>query len=416
MCLPGGTGQARNGGSIMLTGKTIVLGITGGIAAYKSAYLASALKKQHADVHVVMTAHAAEFISPLTFETLTNNRCTVEMFDRHFEYDVKHISLAKAADLMIVAPATANFIAKAANGIADDMLTTVFLAAKCPKLVSPAMNTAMYENPATQANLEKLAGYGVKMIEPATGLLACGDEGKGKMPEPDVLLEHIINEIACAKDLAGLRVLVTAGPTQEAIDPVRYITNHSSGKMGYALARACCMRGADVTLVSGRTALTPPVGVKIIDVVSSQDMHDAVLDHAASCDMLFKAAAVADYTPVETADHKIKKQDGDMSIPLKRTSDILRDVAGIRRHDQIICGFAMETENLLENSRSKLEKKSLDMICANSLRTEGAGFKGDTNVVTVITEDEIIELGKMSKIETAQRIIDIALNLYHSKD
>lgn len=399
----------------MLRDKTIVLGVTGGIAAYKSAYLASALRKQHANVHVVMTSHATEFISPLTFETLTNNRCTVEMFDRHFEYDVKHISLAKAADLMIVAPATANFIAKAANGIADDMLTTVFLAAKCPKLVAPAMNTAMLENPVTQDNLSKLAGYGIKLIEPASGMLACGDEGRGKMPEPEELLSHILNEIAFEKDLAGLKVLVTAGPTQEAIDPVRYITNHSSGKMGYALAKVCRMRGADVTLVSGRTALDPPLGVEVIDITSSQEMHDAVLERASSVDMIFKAAAVADYTPVETADHKIKKQDGDMSIPLKRTSDILGDVAGIRRPDQVICGFAMETENLLENSRSKLRRKSLDMICANSLRTEGAGFKGDTNVITIITEDETIELGMLSKTETAFRIVNKALELRRDK-
>ncbi len=399
----------------MLKDKTIVLGVTGGIAAYKSAYLASALRKQHANVHVVMTRHATEFISPLTFETLTNNRCTVEMFDRHFEYDVKHISLAKAADLMIVAPATANFIAKAANGIADDMLSTVFLAAKCPKLVVPAMNTAMYENPATQANLERLTGFGINVIEPSTGLLACGDEGKGKMPEPEVLLEHILLEAACDKDLAGLKVLVTAGPTQEAIDPVRYITNHSSGKMGYALAKAAAMRGADVTLVSGPTALTAPLGVKVINIKSSQEMHDAVMANAATSDMIFKAAAVADYTPMTVAENKIKKKDGDMAIELKRTSDILGDIAKIRRDDQVICGFSMETENLIENSRSKLERKSLDIICANSLRTEGAGFKGDTNVVTIITKQSITELGKLSKLETAQRIIDHALDVLSSK-
>ena len=399
----------------MLKDKTIVLGVTGGIAAYKSAYLASALRKQHANVHVVMTQHATEFISPLTFETLTNNRCTVDMFDRHFEYDVKHISLAKAADLMIVAPATANFIAKAANGIADDMLSTVFLAAKCTKLVVPAMNTAMYENPATQANLERLAGFGIKIIEPATGLLACGDEGKGKMPEPAELLEHILLEAACDKDLAGLKVLVTAGPTQEAIDPVRYITNHSSGKMGYALAKAARMRGAEVTLVSGPTALDAPIGVNVINIKSSQEMHDAVMAHAESSDMIFKAAAVADYTPLTVADNKIKKKDGDMAIELKRTSDILGDIAKVRRADQVVCGFSMETENLIENSRSKLERKSLDLICANSLRTAGAGFKGDTNVVTIISRDSISELGKLSKLETAQRIIDHALALHNSK-
>lgn len=399
----------------MLKDKTIVLGVTGGIAAYKSAYLASALRKQHANVHVVMTQHATEFISPLTFETLTNNRCTVNMFDRHFEYDVKHISLAKAADLMIVAPATANFIAKAANGIADDMLSTVFLAAKCTKLVVPAMNTAMYENPATQANLERLAGFSIKIIEPATGLLACGDEGKGKMPEPAELLEHILLEAACDKDLTGLKVLVTAGPTQEAIDPVRYITNHSSGKMGYALAKAARMRGAEVTLVSGPTALDAPIGVNVINIRSSQEMHDAVMAHAESSDMIFKAAAVADYTPLTVADNKIKKKDGDMAIELKRTSDILGDIAKVRRADQVVCGFSMETENLIENSRSKLERKSLDLICANSLRTAGAGFKGDTNVVTIISRDSITELGKLSKLETAQRIIDHALALHNSK-
>ncbi len=396
----------------MLKDKTIVLGVTGGIAAYKSAYLASALKKQHASVHVVMTKHATEFISPLTFETLTSNRVTVEMFDRHFEYDVKHISLAKAADLMIVAPATANFIAKAASGIADDMLSTVFLAAKCTKLVVPAMNTAMYENPATQDNMAKLAGYGVKIIEPATGLLACGDEGKGKMPEPEELLEHILMECACDKDLEGLKVLVTAGPTQEAIDPVRYITNHSSGKMGYALARAARMRGAEVVLVSGQTALTAPAGVSVINVKSSQEMHDAVMEHAETSDMIFKAAAVADYTPLTVADEKIKKKDGEMVIELKRTADILGDIAKIRRDDQVICGFSMETENLIENSRSKLERKSLDLICANSLRTEGAGFKGDTNIITIITKDSITELGKLSKLDTAQRIIDIASQMH----
>ena len=382
----------------MLKDKTIVLGVTGGIAAYKAVYLISALKKQHANVHVIMTEHAAEFITPLTFETRSGNRCIVDMFERHFEYDVKHISLAKAA-----------------NGIADDMLTTVFLAAKCPKLVAPAMNTAMYENPATQANLERLTSYGIKIIEPDSGLLACGDVGKGKMPEHDVLLEHILDTIAFNKDMNGLRVLVTAGPTQEAIDPVRYITNHSSGKMGYALARVCRMRGAEVILVSGRTSLDAPVGVKRVDVVSSQDMHDAVLGYAPSVDMIFKAAAVADYTPIETADHKIKKQDGDMSILLKRTSDILADVAKVRRPDQVICGFAMETENLIENSRSKLERKSLDMICANSLRTEGAGFQVDTNVVTLITADDMTELGMLSKTETAYRIVDKALELRSRK-
>ncbi|MBE6041338.1 MAG: bifunctional phosphopantothenoylcysteine decarboxylase/phosphopantothenate--cysteine ligase CoaBC [Clostridiales bacterium] len=397
----------------MLEGRTVVLGVTGGIAAYKTAYLASALRKQHANVHVVMTEHATQFISPLTFETLTNNRCTVEMFDRHFEYDVKHISLAKAADLMIVAPATANFIAKAANGIADDMLTTVFLAARCPKLVVPAMNTAMYENPATLRNMQRLADDGIRVIEPAEGLLACGDEGKGKMPEPDVLLEHILNEIAFDHDLEGLKVLVTAGPTQESIDPVRYITNHSSGKMGYAIAKVCRMRGADVTLVSGPVALAAPLGVKVVNVLSAADMHDLVMENS-DADMVFMAAAVADYTPVTTADHKIKKKDGDMSIPLKRTLDILGDLAKVRTDRQVVCGFSMETDDLIANSRAKLERKSLDMICANSLRVEGAGFKGDTNVVTIITADDTIELGKLSKLDTAKRITDKALEMLKS--
>lgn len=395
----------------MLTGKTVVVGVTGGIAAYKTAYLVSALKKQGANVHVIMTEHATEFVSPLTFETLSGNRCIKNMFDNDYEYDVKHISLAKAADLIMVAPATANFIAKAAHGIADDMLTTVVLAAKCPKYVSPAMNTAMYENPATQRNLEILRNDGWKIVEPASGLLACGDEGKGKMPEPQELLQHILYELACAKDLVGKKVLVTAGPTQEAIDPVRYITNHSSGKMGYAIAQAAAMRGAEVTLISGQTALDVPMGVTRVDVTSSADMFNAVTSRAPDVDMIFKAAAVADYTPVTVYDHKVKKSDDDMSIPLKRTSDILGEIAKTRRDDQIICGFAMETENLIENARGKLARKKLDMICANSLRTEGAGFAGDTNVVTVITADDVIELGKLSKLDTAHKIIDIALGL-----
>ncbi len=399
----------------MLTGKTIVLGVTGGIAAYKSATLASALKKQNANVHVVMTKNATEFIAPLVFETLTNNRVSIDTFDRNFEYDVKHISLAKAADLIVVAPATANFIAKASNGIADDMLSTVVLAAKCPKVVVPAMNTAMYENPITQDNMQKLSAYGWKILEPTSGLLACGDTGKGKMMEPEDILKYIILELGHAKDMIGRKVLVTAGPTREAIDPVRYITNHSSGKMGYALAEACAMRGADVTLVSGPTNLDAPAGVKVIDVVSSKEMHDAVLEHAAEVDFIFKAAAVADYTPATVYDHKVKKSDSDMSIPLVRTEDILGDVAKIRRPEQVICGFAMETENLIENARGKLDRKRLDMICANSLRTEGAGFQGDTNVITVITKDDCVELGKMSKLEAAQKIVDKAIEIRNGR-
>ena len=394
----------------MLSGKTVVVGVTGGIAAYKSVILVSELKKQGANVHVVMTKNATEFVTPLTFETRSGNRCISDMFERNFEFDVKHISLAKAADLIIVAPATANFIAKAAHGIADDMLTTVVLAAKCPKLVAPAMNTAMYENPATQDNLKKIQEYGYTVIEPNEGLLACGDEGKGKMPEPSELLEHVLYALA-PKDMQGLSVLVTAGPTQEAIDPVRYITNHSSGKMGYEIAHAAAMRGADVTLVSGRTSLDVPLGVTRVDVTSAADMYDAVVKRAAKTDMLFKAAAVADYTPAETADHKLKKSDDDMSISLKRTKDILAEVGKKKKKGQIICGFAMETEDLLKNAKAKLEKKNLDMICANSLRTEGAGFAGDTNVVTLITKDDSTELGKLTKLETAHRILDKALTL-----
>ena len=394
----------------MLSGKTVVVGVTGGIAAYKSVILVSELKKQGANVHVVMTKNATEFVTPLTFETRSGNRCISDMFERNFEYDVKHISLAKAADLIIVAPATANCIAKAAHGIADDMLTTVILAAKCPKLVAPAMNTAMYENPATQDNLKKIQEYGFEVIEPNEGLLACGDEGKGKMPEPSELLEHILYALT-EKDMQGLSVLVTAGPTQEAIDPVRYITNHSSGKMGYEIAHAAAMRGADVTLVSGPTALSVPLNVSRVDITSSADMYDAVVQRAPKTDMLFKAAAVADYTPADPADHKLKKSDDELSIPLTRTRDILAEVGANKKAGQIICGFAMETEDLLKNARAKLEKKNLDMICANSLRTEGAGFAGDTNVVTLITKDETIELGKLTKLETAHRILDKALEI-----
>jgi len=407
----------------MLSGKTVIVGVTGGIAAYKSVILVSELKKQGADVHVVMTKNATEFVTPLTFETRSGNRCISDMFERNFEFDVKHISLAKAADLIIVAPATANFIAKAAHGLADDMLTTVVLAARCPKLVAPAMNTAMYENPATQDNIEKLKEYGWKVVEPAEGLLACGDEGKGKMPEPDVLLQHVLSEIACEKDMQGLSVLVTAGPTQEPIDPVRYITNHSSGKMGYAIAHAAALRGAAVTLVSGHTALNAPLNVERVNVLSAAEMYDAVCSLAPKMDMVFKAAAVADFTPATTADHKIKKTEAaaqntaaespgnGMSIALKPTKDILAELGRKKKDGQVLCGFAMETEDLIANATVKLEKKNLDMICANSLRTEGAGFAGDTNVVTVITKDGSNELGKLSKLKTAHRILDTALSL-----
>lgn len=388
--------------------KTVLLGITGGIAAYKSAYVASGLKKKGYDVHVVMTENATEFISPLTFETLTNNRCTVDMFDRDFEYNVKHISLAKAADVVLIAPATANTIAKLAHGIADNMLTTTVLACTCPKIIAPAMNTAMYENPATQDNLDILRDYGFEVIEPAEGLLACGDEGKGKMPEPDALIACVEHAIGHEKDLAGKKLLVTAGPTQEAIDPVRYITNHSSGKMGYAIARMAARRGAEVTLVSGRTALPKEPFVETVNVLSAEDMFEAVTSRADEMDIIIKAAAVADYRPAEVAEEKIKKSDAESgrSIELEPTQDILAWLGRHRRDGQFLCGFAMETENLFANASAKLEKKNVDMICANSLRKEGAGFAGDTNILTLITKDSVDELPIMSKEEAADVILD----------
>ncbi len=399
----------------MLQGKTIVLGITGGIAAYKIATLASRLKQQEADVHVVMTENATNFIAPLTFETLTNNRVSVDTFDRNFKYDVAHVSLAKAADLICIAPATADFMAKAAHGLADDMLTTVLLAAKCPKLVAPAMNTAMYENPITQDNIQLLRKYGFEILEPATGHLACGDSGKGKMPEAEDILEEILFRLAEEKDLAGKHVTVTAGPTQEDIDPVRYITNHSTGKMGYALAKAAAYRGASVTLITGPTAIEPPKHVDIVKIKSAEDMRQAVLTATPASDFIFKAAAVADYTPAVTYDQKVKKKDDDMSIELKRTGDILLDVSKIRRPDQIICGFSMETENLVENSRGKLQRKGLDMIAANSLRTEGAGFGTDTNVITLITRDTQEELALQSKYSAANQLLTRALKMQQAK-
>ena len=398
--------------------KTVLLGVSGGIAAYKTAYVASGLKKKGYDVHVVMTENATEFISPLTFETLTNNRCTVDMFDRDFEYDVKHISLAKAADVVLIAPATANTIAKLAHGIADNMLTTTVLACTCHKIIAPAMNTAMYENPATQDNLDILRDYGFEIIEPDEGLLACGDEGKGKMPEPQALIACVEHAIGHEKDLAGLKLLVTAGPTQEAIDPVRYITNHSSGKMGYAIARMAARRGADVTLVSGRTALPKEPFVETVDVLSAGDMFEAVTSRAADMDIIIKAAAVADYRPAEVADEKIKKSDAasGRNIELEPTQDILAWLGQHKREGQFLCGFAMETENLLENASAKLEKKNADMICANSLRKEGAGFAGDTNILTLITKDGITELPIMTKEEAADAILDriVARHFAHS--
>ena len=390
----------------MLKNKCVVLGVTGSIAAYKIASLASALKKQHCDVQVIMTRNAAQFITPVTFETLTGNKCLIDTFDRNFTFEVEHISVAKKADLVLVAPASANIIGKLAHGIADDMLTTTILACKCPKLLSPAMNTAMYENPVVQDNLSILKKYGWEVIEPASGYLACGDTGAGKMPEPEVLLSHIEQHLACEKDLLGKKVLVTAGPTREALDPVRYLTNHSTGKMGYAIAHAASLRGADVTLVSGPVSITPPPFVKVIPITSAQDMFEAVSTHAAEQDAIIKAAAVADYTPADVSSEKVKKKDGDMSIPLKRTTDILKYL-GEHKHDgQFLCGFSMETEHMLENSTAKLTKKNVDMIVANNLKTTGAGFGTDTNVVTLITREGAEELPLMSKEEVAHQILN----------
>ena len=389
-----------------LTGKTVILGITGGIAAYKMANVASGLRKAGANVHVIMTKNATEFITPLTFETLTNNRCIVDTFDRNFQYDVAHISLAKAADLILIAPATANVIAKLSHGQADDMLTTTVLAARCKKLVAPAMNTAMLENPITQDNLKTLAHYGFGIIQPAVGLLACKDVGSGKLPEPEVLLDEIARELAREKDLAGVHVTVTAGPTQESLDPVRFLTNHSSGKMGYAIAREAMLRGAEVTLISGPVALKPVPGVKLVKITTAQDMLEAVQAALPQTDILIKAAAVADYRPATVADEKLKKKDGELSIPLERTADILAWVSENRHEGLFVCGFSMETENMLENSRGKLIKKGLDMIVANNLKTQGAGFGVETNVVTLITRDEIKELPLMGKDEVAGKLLD----------
>ena len=392
-----------------LQGKCVLLGITGGIAAYKMANVASGLRKAGATVHVIMTENATKFITPLTFETLTNNRCVVDTFARDFQYDVKHISLAKAADLILIAPATANVIAKIANGLADDMLTTTVLAARCKKLVAPAMNTAMLENPITQDNLAKLKKYGFGIIEPAVGMLACKDVGSGKLPEPETLLDCIAMELAREKDMAGLHVTVTAGPTQEALDPVRYLTNHSTGRMGYAIAREAMLRGADVTLISGPTALKPVPGVKTVDVVSAKDMFEAVQAALPETDILVKAAAVADYRPMSIAEDKIKKQDGDMAIPLERTDDILGWVAEHRHPGLFVCGFSMETRDMLENSRKKLDRKHLDMIAANNLKVAGAGFGVDTNVVTILTADGIQELPLMGKDQVAAKLLDAIL-------
>lgn len=395
----------------MLKGKTILLGVTGGIAAYKAAALASALVKQHAAVEVIMTQHATEFITPLTFEQLTGRRTMVNTFDRNFTHQVEHISLAERTDLVIIAPATANVCAKLAHGLADDMLTTTVLACRCPKLIAPAMNTNMYENPVTQDNLKLLQHYGWEVIEPASGRLACGAVGKGKLPEPEILLEHVLRHVAMPHDLAGKHVLVTAGPTQEALDPVRYLTNHSTGKMGCSIAKMAMLRGAEVTLICGPMTVQPPVFINVVPVTSAQDMFDAVASLAPNADFIFKAAAVADYTPADYQDNKIKKSDGDMSIPLKRTQDILKYLGQNRTSGQIICGFSMETQNLVENSRKKLDSKHVDMICANNLKVDGAGFGVDTNVITLITKDSITELPLLSKDAAANAILDQALHL-----
>ena len=388
-----------------LSGKTVLLGITGGIAAYKMANVASALRKTGAEVHCILTQNATQFITPLTFETLSNNRCIVDTFDRNFQYDVAHVSLAKKADVILIAPATANVIAKLAHGLADDMLTTTVLAARCPKLIAPAMNTAMLENPATQENLATLRRYGFTVIEPATGMLACKDVGSGKLPEPEVLCEEIYRVIAWEKDLQGLHITVTAGPTQESLDPVRFLTNHSSGKMGYAIAREAMLRGADVTLISGPVALKAPLGVKLVNITTAQEMLEGVQAALPQTDVLVMAAAVADYRPAVVADQKMKKGEGDMSIPLERTGDVLGWVAQNRHPGLFVCGFSMETEHMLENSQKKRTKKKLDMIVANNLKTQGAGFGVETNVVTLITQDWVEELPLLGKDEVAGKLL-----------
>lgn len=393
----------------MLQGKTVVLGVTGSIAAYKIANLASMLVKQHAEVHVIMTENAVSFINPITFETLTNHKCLVDTFDRNFQFHVAHVNLAAQADVMLIAPASADVIGKLAGGIADDMLTTTAMACKAPILIAPAMNTNMYENPILQENLRKLESYGREIIEPASGMLACRDVGKGKMPEPEVLMQYILRTIAMEKDLTGKRVLVTAGPTQEAIDPVRYITNHSTGKMGYAIARNAMLRGADVTLISGPCDLLPPMFTDFYPVVSAQDMYEAVMEHQEKSDIVIMTAAVADYRPARVSKEKMKKLDGDSVIPLTRTADILQTLGNRKRSGRFLCGFSMETQNMLENSREKIQKKNLDMIVANNLKVEGAGFGTDTNVITIITPDSEQELPLMSKEEAAGRILDAIL-------
>lgn len=390
----------------MLKGKTVILGVSGSIAAYKIADLASKLSKLHCNVHVIMTKNATNFIHPITFETLTNNRCLVDTFDRNFQYNVEHVALAKQADVVLIAPATANVIAKMAHGIADDMLTTTVLACNCKKIVAPAMNTQMLHNPITQDNLEILEHYGFEIIAPATGMLACKDVGDGKLPDTDVLLDYILKAIAMEQDMKGLKVLVTAGPTQEALDPVRYITNHSTGKMGYAIAKNAMLRGAEVTLVTGETSIPKPRFVEVVDVKSASDMFDAVTSRADKQDIIIKAAAVADYTPTTVSDDKIKKADGELTIPVERTRDILKYLGENKKPNQFLCGFSMETKDMLENSRRKLVHKNLDMIVANNLKVAGAGFGVDTNVITMITPGKEIALEMMSKDEAAEQVLD----------
>lgn len=400
----------------MLKGKTVLLGVTGSIAAYKIAYLASALNKLHAQVHVLMTENATNFINPITFESLTGNKCLVDTFDRNFQFQVEHVSLAKQADVVMIAPASANVIGKLAHGIADDMLTTTVMACKCKKYISPAMNTNMYENPVVQDNLKILEHYGFGVIDPAVGYLACGDTGAGKMPEPEVLLQYILREIACEKDLAGKKLLVTAGPTQESIDPVRYITNHSSGKMGYAIARAAMLRGAEVTLVTGPCTIARPPFVKIVPVTTARDMFEAVTSVSEEQDIIIKAAAVADYRPSHVADEKMKKHDSELTIELEKTDDILKYLGEHRRPGQFLCGFSMETQNMIGNSRAKLQKKHLDMVAANNLKVEGAGFQGDTNVLTLITQNEEASLKRMSKEDAANVILDKILSMLKERE
>ena len=400
----------------MLKEKTIILGVTGSIAAYKAANLASLLKKQQADVHVIMTKNAGEFITPVTFETLTGNKCLMDTFDRNFQFEVEHVELAKRADLVLVAPATANVIAKLAHGLADDMLTTTILACTCPKYIAPAMNTRMYGNPVTQDNIKLLERYGWHVLEPAVGRLACGDTGAGKFPDESWILQWVQRELAMEKDMEGMKVLVTAGPTMEALDPVRFLSNHSTGKMGYAIAKICMLRGAKVTLVSGRTNLEPPVGIKLVPVTSAQEMFEAVSRVSHEQDFVIKAAAVADYRPRVKAEEKIKKKDGELFLELERTVDILGWLGENKRPGQVLCGFAMETEHMLENARGKLLKKKADVIAANNVKVQGAGFGTDTNVVTLVTEKEEQELMLMSKEEVAVKLTDLLLEIYRVKN